>query len=113
MSEEKGIENLKPAVISVVRILNAGEAAISDGIQVFKDIMSIMPSLMALPGIQQNAGVIVAEGVDLDSAEIEDIAGAIKSEMSFGTEKAKRVTAAAIKALVHNLNVVLEIRKED
>ena len=107
------IDKLKPAVISLVMIMNAGEKAVSDGIQIFPDMAALLPSLMALPGIHENRKEIVAQALDLESSEIDEIAGEVETSMQFGSAKAKNVTEKALVALAHNLNLILAIQEKE
>lgn len=108
-----GIDLLKPAVLSLVKIMNAGQKAISDGIQLLPDLMSLIPSLLALPGIHENGAAIIKQSLDLESAEIDDIAGSVELEMGFGSAKAKNVTEKALIALAHNLNLIIAIKEDN
>lgn len=108
-----GTELLKPAVLSLVKVSNATYTATADGIQPIQDVMAVLPSLMALPGIVENREKIIAQALDLDSAEIDDIAAAVETEMGFGSAKAKNVVEKALVALGHNLNLILAIREDE
>jgi hypothetical protein len=108
-----GIETLKPAVIGLVKITNAGYIAASDGIQVVPDLISLIPSVMALPGIYENREKAIAEGLDLSSAEIDEIASEVETTMEYGSAKARNVTEKALIALGHNLNLIIAIREPE
>ena len=106
-----GIENLKKALGLVLHLVDKIDEVTQDGWQWLSDTLSLVPTLIEVPGVVKNGRVIWEEFKDLDDAEREELLQFAKDELDLNDDEVEDIVESAFDILDAVADLALKIKE--
>lgn len=106
-----GIENLKTVAKFGIDLGENISAALADSKITLSEAVSLLPTVMSLPGIIEKKADIVAEFKDLDSAERSELNAYIAAEFDIADDELENKIEKGLSAVVAVLDLVSAFQK--
>lgn len=104
------IDKLKKAVVFVVHVVNKVDEITQDGFQWLPDTMSLVPTLIEIPGIIKDADEISEELNDLTMEELDELKEVVKAEFDLKDDELEFIIEDAVDLLKATADFAIRVK---